>query len=511
MARRAPLAPPDAHTLGAPPLARRLSFRHAAPLSWPARDAPLCEGNGAPQASWRERAAAHRDRLGAVVAAASRAQEAEVAGQAGLDLTLTVASLTLRARSDDAAAVAGQRKLEREGVPLEAAARDEEDEEESSADDIDAWGAVLRVDLERYAALRIATLRARADETDDVTAKQILEDGRFSQFVCEAVSLERSALRRGLRSRRWPHPLRSPASLPQDESEEFRRRVGELLERLAAQRHRNSSLDNALREWPLDALLAQLLADTYRGTAADDEGFSQAARALLGAVGVRGPAADILPQGRAARFPLLAGWQDAFLCRYVQAEQCVRFAWLTLNTAAGEIESELGLKAPRPRADGDVESQSLVERRILCISRWPWASVCPRATALEETLAGVRRHLVAAVKLYDEELQSVRSGDAVSLAATPRAEWHMVLCCARFRASMLLAPTWRWLALAASAARRSAEAVRAREQAQVALAHAMREASVLQGKCEAPPRLRRLLAAEQRRLAAWGEEWQAAA
>lgn len=398
--------------------AGRLALRHDAPLTWHSRHAPL--SLSAPRGTWRERAARHRECLGLPAPARAGRDRAASGGPC-------------RPGQDAAVVAAG---AEQEAPPRSFALLPEP-EEVGEGEDGQWWGSVMRVDLALYLQSRNAQLSASARECS--VSNPDLENTSVWSIVCEALALERSALRRGNPASAWPDTMRCvDDSLSQAKAEHLQQQLEFWISALEEALFRGDAVtSDALRALPVGVLLRQLLAD-LRIALGDVMG---ACEALVRAVSTGPGLAD--PFG----LPLLVGWEDLLDCGYCRAQQCARFGRIAL-LAAHQAVSAGGKTAAMAR----------------------------------QGAASARRHLLDARRLYDAEYATHSRMSTGCWHDTER--WCLVLRCARLGSTALLAE-------ACHLCGRSTEA-------ETALAEALHEAGKLWGHAAATPRLKRLLAAEQR-------------
>eukprot|EP00927_Polykrikos_kofoidii_P050268 TRINITY_DN44183_c0_g1_i1.p1 TRINITY_DN44183_c0_g1~~TRINITY_DN44183_c0_g1_i1.p1 ORF type:complete len:532 (+),score=77.76 TRINITY_DN44183_c0_g1_i1:39-1598(+) len=510
--------------------ARADELRHAEPLTWHSRGAPLTGTNRGPT-TWRERAAAHQARLGEL---GKPPKNSHAGPHSGPSACATSADFQEAAAAPAAAAI-------QPNTEEKLAGRTEETDDEVAAEigegeeiDDDPWGLLLRSDLERYALFKGAHLRGRAAE-GDASARTTLEEEKLLLAVTDAVEFERRVLRRTQRHRHWPDTILAAPGTPYANFDELKRGLVERIGRLDLWRPKDGHQINhalwILREWPLDVLLYQLLSDVFAGFGEADA----AGRALLEAVGLPQPppepevAARDFKHAGLHRFPLLIGWEETIDCKYVKAQHCLRFSRFALCA----ILAEMGVEIPagellhiRP-ADGCVA----LEDRKPPLRKWPDSPVFGDFVgrtgfgpsfderlrkALEEKVSRARRHLVDARRMYEGELQDLvklwqwqskelescwGGGGAVLFGPQEYEEWNLILHCAHFAATALLAVAYRLSgALGGSGADR---------EAQTLLSEALRHGAELRKNPAACPRLRRLLAAECRKLLVWQETWAA--
>lgn len=259
---------------------------------------------------------------------------------------------------------------------------------------------------------------------------------------------ERSLIRRDVRAGRWPDTMWTPAALPNDTLEEIGHRLEGWISALRSAG--GEDVRAVLRSLPLDANLRQLLADAH--VALGD--LERAWQVLFEAVNCAPSEGAMTPS------PLLVGWEDAWTCRYTQAQQCSRFGRLALLFAEREAAaSDLDCGA----ADDFARHQS-----------------GKREKRIAEAVRNSRRQLADARRLFAAEIATLPADSTEDGAA---AEWRLALRCALFGTNTLLV---RALRLAGQ----EAEARTTAEQAR-------REAADLQMHPSATPQLLRLLVAER--------------
>jgi hypothetical protein len=273
--------------------------------------------------------------------------------------------------------------------------------------------------------------------------------------VKELVAWERSVLRREFRAEMWPDALKSHAFYFQDEEFEVKLRHWiEVFEKMASREEGQV----ALRELPLSVLLRHMLSD-IRVAHGDLTGASQV---LLGAIAIHDD------QAHPHRAPLLLGWEDAFDCRYVKAQQCLRFGRLAV-LCSQKLEAEA--KAESEAEEGAHGSLRRNQKTELA----------------RQGASHARRHLLEAMRLYSDELSEVDryyATHSVSSAAD-EGPWRLAISCAYVGAMLLLGEAYRLAGQTTEAA--------------ATLGEACMHTVALQEEADASPQLRRLLAGERAR------------
>jgi len=437
-------------------------------------------------ATWRERAALHREELGLHPKArnslnAALAIESAEKGTPDMGRAAKLALHSPEKVSNEAPAnLEGHSSTCDLVAPMIEAENQMEDEDaEESTVAGDWWCVATRVGMEQYLAYKNVQFRAAAERDPEVA--RIFENPGLWAIFGEVVSWERQVLRREARKQQWPDILRSPAALTKDEVEDLRRRLEEWKNSVELIDGNYSRA--TLQLVPIDLLVQQLLADALAAT-----GELQKARVVL--VEAVANASFESSAGREQFAPPRIGWDDRFSCAFTKAEQCVRFGRLSLLSAKAAVSAGPSTEyTPELRKLRDAEQRSTIEKE----------------------LQTARRHLVDARKLYDEELAEL-AGLTTSFAAHDKtfsspnpnvvpwpslwgvkdaAVFRLALRCGRLGAVSSLALTYGML-------QRRAESNAAYEEALREVTAMLSEAS----EAEMTPGLRRLLSLECQRLSA---------
>lgn len=442
------------------------ALRHNHSLDWNSRDAPL--HNGGPRgsaATWRERAALHREAIGLHKPAEplDRTQQRSLSPMQDSGMT---AQAGVTDDNDLAGDISASDLIATDNLNLILA--EDEDPEINEGYSDDWWGLAMRVDLERYIAYKNAQMRVAAEE--DASIATIFENSSLWRIMSEISVWERSVLRRNRRGQIWPDTMLAPGALSRDQVEEVKLHI----ERWTFALEDLDDIGNTratLRWLPIHLALRQLVADALIAAGENHEARWE----LLLVVGAA--SLDKKPEvrvGQAQYAPPRIGWDDCCKCDLVKAQQCVRFGRLAVISAQ--------------EAAAMPDSQEYTPE--LCRIRDK-----QHHNTLSEEVASAIRHLTDARKLYKAELlvlaklseqQASRPSGSCVWGTHEMTSLRMAMRCGYLGATGLLAASY-------SLGGRTS-------QAHATYDEAIRDSSVLLGDAGATPRLQRLLAAEREKL-----------